>query len=278
MGRTRSAEEKGVVVPFGRRRRSSPFGPRPAHEPVNSVPWEVRRRDLPVRELRWEQAARREGKSAVAVVMVRAMDSRKEMVKAVRSVRMPPFSEKTEVAVGRRSGGKSSGEALRLMPRPTTTKPEEAWRTDSRRMPQTLRSARKTSLGHLMVAGGSAGERSSVWVTARAAAWVSRDQSSGGREGRRRMERMRLRPGGEIHAAPRRPRPEDWESAVMTEPWGAPESPRVRASSLVELVESRQRAVAPGQRRWQAAERAASSSGERNVMRWARSRGRGRGL
>ena len=130
--------------------------------------------DLPVRELRWEQSARRDGKSEVAVVMDWAKDSRKAMVKAVRSVRMPPFSEKTEVAVVRRSGGKSSGVALRLMPRPTTTKPEEGWRTDSRRMPQTLRLARRTSLGHLMVAGGSAGERSSVRVTARAAAWVRR--------------------------------------------------------------------------------------------------------
>ena len=92
MGRTRSAEEKGEVEPFGRRRRSSPFGPRPAHEPVNSVPWEVRRMDLPVRELRWEQSARRDGKSEVAVVMDWARDSRKAMVKAVRSVRMPPFS------------------------------------------------------------------------------------------------------------------------------------------------------------------------------------------
>jgi hypothetical protein len=89
---------------------------------------------------------------------------------------------------------------------------------------------------------------------------------------------MRLRPGGEIHDEPRRPRPEDWESAVMTEPWGAPERPRVRASSLVDEVESRQWAEAPGQRRWQAAERAASSSGETKVMRAGRSRGRGRGL
>ncbi len=174
MGRTRSAEEKAEVEPSGRRRRSSPLGPRPAHEPVNSVPWEVRRMDLPVRELRWEQSARRAGKLEVAVWMDWAKDSRKAMVKAVRSIGVPPFSAKTEVALGRRSGGKSSGEALRLMPRPTTTKPEDGWRTDSRRMPQTLRSARKTSLGHLMVAGGSAEERSSVRVTARAAAWVRR--------------------------------------------------------------------------------------------------------
>jgi len=133
------------------------LGPRPAHEPVNSEPWEVRRMDLPARELRWEQSARRDGKSEAAVLMVWAKASRKAMVKAVRSIGVPPFSEKTEVAVGRRSGGKSSGEALRLMPRPTTTKPEEGWRTDSRRMPQTLRVARRTSLGHLMVAGGRAG-------------------------------------------------------------------------------------------------------------------------
>ena len=159
---------------------------------------------------------------------------------ASRALRSTGWAVKasTQVAGKSTSCGGGTDPGAMLMPIPRITAPRApSCQKVSARMPQVLRRASSTSLGHLIC-----GARPSVFSSAMHTASPPSGESSARwgsstGEGRNTILKARADPGRVTQRRCSRPRPLVCSSAATTAPSGAPASAQAWASSMVEPME-----------------------------------------